>query len=76
VLNSFAGHRDRLGYAARRRGQAMGGGLVEGTTKERVNLGLKRAGARGPAARVGPFVELLAQSDRPEWTAYWAAQAA
>jgi hypothetical protein len=77
VLNYFAGHRDRLGYAARlRRGQAIGSGLVEGTIKERVNLRLKRTGARWQAARVGPFVELLAQSDGPEWTEYWAAQAA
>jgi hypothetical protein len=50
--------------------------LVEGAIQERVNLRLKRAGARWRAARVGPFVELLAQSDSPGWAAYWAAQAA
>lgn len=77
VLNYFAGHRDRLGYAARlRRGQVIGSGLMEGTIKERVNLRLKRTGARWQAVRVGPFVELLAQSDGPEWAEYWAAQAA
>ncbi len=77
VLNYFAGHRDRLGYAARlRRGQAIGSGLVEGTIKERVNLRLKRTGARWQAARVGPFVEFLAQSDGPEWTEHWATQPA
>lgn len=77
VLNYFAGHRDRLGYAARlRRGQVIGSGLVEGTIKERVNLRLKRTGARWQADRVGPFVEFLAQSDSPEWNEYWAAQAA
>ncbi len=77
VLNYFAGHRHRLGYAVRlRRGQVIGSGLVEGTIKQRVNLRLKRTGARWQAARVGPFVELLARSDGPEWTEYWAAQAA
>jgi hypothetical protein len=77
VLNYFAGHRDRLGYAARlRRGQVIGSGLVEGTIKERVNLRLKRTGARWQAARVGPFVELLALSDGPEWNEHWTAQAA
>jgi hypothetical protein len=71
-LNYFAGHRDRLGYAVRlRRGQVIGSGLVEGTIKERVNLRLKRTGARWRAAQVGPFVELLALSDSPEWDEYW-----
>ena len=50
ALNYFAGHRDRLGYAVRlRRGQAIGSGLVEGAIKERVNLRLKRTGARWQA---------------------------
>lgn len=76
VLNYFAGHRDRLGYAVRlRRGQVIGSGLVEGTIKQRVNLRLKRTGARWQPMRVGPFVELLALSDSPEWNEYWAAQA-
>jgi hypothetical protein len=71
-LNYFAGHRDRMGYAVRlQRGQAIGSGLVEGTIKERVNLRLKRTGARWRAERVGPFVELLALSDTPEWGEYW-----
>jgi hypothetical protein len=77
ALNYFAGHRDRLGYAARlRRGQVIGSGLVEGTIKQRVNLRLKRTGARWQATRVGPFVELLAHSDGPQWADYWATQAA
>jgi hypothetical protein len=77
VLNYFAGHRDRLGYAVRlRRGQAIGSGLVEGTIKERVNLRMKRTGARWQTAGVGPFVELLALADSPEWPEYWAALAA
>lgn len=72
TLNYFAGHRDRLGYAVRlQRGQAIGSGLVEGTIKERVNLRLKRTGARWLARRVGPFVEFLALSDTVEWEEHW-----
>lgn len=77
VLNYFAAHRDRLGYAARlHRGQSIGSGLVEGTIKELVNLRMKRTGARWQTARVGRFVELLALSRSPEWNEYWAALAA
>ena len=77
TLNYFAGHRDRLGYAVRlRRGQAIGSGLVEGTIEERVNLRLKRTGARWRAERVGAFVELLAMADTSEWDEYWKSPAA
>ena len=70
--NYLAGHRDRLSYAARvRRGQSIGSGLVEGTIKQRVNLRLKRTGARWRVEGVGAFVELLALSDTPEWVEYW-----
>jgi hypothetical protein len=76
-LNYFAGHRDRMGYAVRLlRGQAIGSGLVEGTIKERVNLRLKRTGARWRAERVGPLVELLALCDTVEWVEYWKTLAA
>ena len=72
ALNYLAGHRDRLHYAARlRRGQSIGSGLVEGTIQQRVNLRLKRTGARWRADGVGPLVELLAMSDTPEWAEYW-----
>ena len=77
ALNYFAGHRDRLNYAVRlRRGQAVGSGLVEGTIEERVNLRLKRTGARWRAQRVGSFVELLALADTAEWDEYWTSLAA
>jgi hypothetical protein len=77
VLNYFCGHQDRLGYAARlRRGQAIGSGLVEGTIKQRVNLRMKRSGARWLAEHVGPFVEMLVLVDGPEWGEFWAAMAA
>lgn len=72
VLNDFAGHRDRMGYAVRlQRGQAIGSGLVEGTIKQRVNVRLKRTGARWRAEHVGPFVELLALADTVEWVEHW-----
>jgi hypothetical protein len=74
VANYLAGHRDRLGYAARlRRGQAIGSGLIEGTIKQRVSLRMKRSGARWLADHVGPFVELCAIADGPEWEHYWSA---
>ena len=77
VLNYFCGHQGRLGYAARlRRGQAIGSGLVEGTVKQRVNLRMKRSGARWLPQHVGPFVELLAMADGPEWSEFWASMAA
>jgi hypothetical protein len=73
ALNYLAGHRARVNYAVRlRRGQAIGSGLVEGTIKQRVNLRLKRTGARWLPGGVGPFVEMLAMSDTPEWNEYWA----
>lgn len=77
VLNYFCGHQGRLGYAARlRRGQTIGSGLVEGTIKQRVNVRMKRSGARWLPEQVGPFVELLALADGPEWSEFWASMAA
>jgi hypothetical protein len=76
-LNYFAGHRDRLGYAARlRRGQAIGSGLVEGSIKQLVNLRRKRTGARWRVAGVGPFVEFVALAESPEWDEFWMTLAA
>lgn len=72
ALNYFAGHQERLGYAARlRRGQAVGSGLVEGSIKQLVNLRMKRTGARWRVGGVGPFVEFLALADGTEWHEYW-----
>jgi hypothetical protein len=73
TLNYFCGHQERLGYAVRlRRGQVIGSGLVEGTIKQRVNIRMKRSGARWRAGQVGPLVELMAMADSPEWSEYWA----
>ncbi len=77
VLNYFCGHQVRLGYAARlRRGQVIGSGLVEGTIKQRVNVRMKRSGARWLPQHAGPFVELLVLADGPEWSEFWASMAA
>jgi len=73
VLNYSCGHQGRLNYALRlRRGQVIGSGLVEGTIKQRVNVRMKRSGARWQPDQVGPFVELLALAESPEWSEYWA----
>lgn len=77
VLSYFIEHQQRLGYAARLvRGQAIGSGLVEGTIKQRVNLRMKRGSARWLPQHVGPFVELMALSDTPEWEELWSSMAA
>jgi hypothetical protein len=77
VLNYFCGQQGRLGYAVRlRRGQVIGSGLVEGSIKQRVNVRMKRSGARWLAGHVGPFVELLALADSSEWSEFWASTAA
>jgi hypothetical protein len=76
VLNYFSAHQGRLGYAGRlRRGQVIGSGLVEGTIKQRVNLRVKRTGARWQPGHVGPFVEFMAMADSLEWDEHWAAMA-
>jgi len=73
VLNYFAGHQGRLGYALRlRRGQSIGSGLVEGSIKQLLNRRVKQTGARWRVEHVGPFVELGALAAGPEWQAFWA----
>jgi hypothetical protein len=77
VLNYFCGHQGKLGYALRlRRGEAIGSGLVEGTIKQRVNARMKRGSARWLPQHVGPFIELSAMEDTPEWAEYWSVTAA
>jgi hypothetical protein len=72
VLNYFAGHQERLGYALRlRRGQSIGSGLVEGSIKQLLNKRLKQTGARWRTEHVGPFVELGALAAGPEWQTFW-----
>jgi hypothetical protein len=48
----------------------------KGTIKQRVNVRMKRSGARWLAKHVGPFVELLAVSDSAEWSEFWINMAA
>lgn len=72
TLNYFAGHQGRLNYALRlRRGQSIGSGMIEGTIKQVLNRRMKQTGARWKARHVGPFVELCALVDGPEWGALW-----
>jgi hypothetical protein len=72
TLNYFAGHQERLPYALRlRRGQAIGSGMVEGSIKQLLNRRLKQTGARWKMEHVGPFVELHALANGPEWNAHW-----
>ncbi len=72
VANYLAGHQGRLNYAARlHRGQSIGSGLIEGTIKQYITRRMKRSGARWQPEHVGPFVELAAVSDGPEWEDYW-----
>jgi hypothetical protein len=72
ALNYFAGQQERLGYALRlRRGQPIGSGMVEGSIKQLLNRRLKQTGARWKTEHVGPFVELHALANGPEWNAYW-----
>jgi len=72
VLNYFASHQDRLSYALRlRRGQSIGSGMIEGSIKQLLNRRMKQTGARWKAAHVGPFVELSALANGPEWQAFW-----
>jgi hypothetical protein len=72
VLNYFAGHQERLGYALRvRRGQSIGSGLVEGSIKQLLNKRMKQTGARWKVKHVGSFVEFTALAAGPEWQAFW-----
>lgn len=72
VLNYFATHQGRVNYALRlQRGQAIGSGMVEGSIKQLLNRRMKQTGARWKVRHVGPFVELAALADSPEWGAFW-----
>jgi hypothetical protein len=68
ALNYFAGRQERLNYALRlRRGQSIGRGMIEGTIKQLLNRRMKQTGARWKTRHVGPFMELCALVDGPEW---------
>jgi hypothetical protein len=72
MLNFFACHQERLKYALRlRRGQSIGGGMVEGSIKQLLLRRLKQTGARWTTKHVGPFVELYSLANDPGWNAYW-----
>lgn len=70
----LAKHPTRLDYAGRlAAGRSIGSGAVEGAVKQLVNLRMKRTGARWKVEHVGPFVELLALWEAPEWEGLWVA---
>ena len=70
----LANHPTHLDYAGRlASGRSIGSGAVEGAIKRWVNLRMKRSGARWRVEHVGPFVELQALCDSPEWDALWIA---
>jgi len=68
----LAKHPTRLDYAERlAAGRSIGSGAVEGTTKQQVNLRMKRTGARWRVEHVGLLVELSALSHTPGWQTLW-----
>lgn len=70
----LAKHPNRREYAARlAAGRSIGSGAVEGAIKQIINLRIKRTGARWKLDHVGPFVELRALSETPEWHHLWTA---
>ena len=70
----LANHPTHLDYAGRlASGRSIGSGAVEGAIKQWVNLRMKRSGARWRVDNVGPFVELLAMFETPDWTDLWTA---
>lgn len=70
----LAKHPTRPGYAGRpASGLSIGSGAVEGAVKQLVNLRMKRTGARWKVEHVGPFVELLALWETPDWEGLWIA---
>ena len=74
-LASYLGsHPTRLGYAQRlASGRSIGSGLIEGSVKQLVNRRMKLTGARWRVEHVGPFVELAAVIDTPDWHDLWTA---
>lgn len=52
-------------------GMSLDSGAVEGAVQQRVDGRMKRTGDRGKVEPVGPFVELLALCETPEWEGPW-----
>ena len=70
----LANHPTHLDYAGRlASGRSIGSGAVEGAIQQWVNLRMKRSGARWRVENVGPFVELLAMAETPDWNDLWTA---
>ena len=70
----LAKHPTHVDYAGRlASGRSIGSGAVEGAIKQWINLRMKRSGARWRVEHVGPFVELSALFDTPDWDDLWTA---
>lgn len=70
----LAKHPTRQDYTPRlAAGRSIGSRAIEGAIKQIINLRMKRTGARWKVAHVGPFVELRAHSETPEWQQLWTA---
>jgi hypothetical protein len=74
LMNYFAGHQDRLNYAARlSRGQSIGSGMVEGAAKNLIGRRLKANNARWCAANVNRIAGVCAALYSGTWEPYWEA---
>jgi hypothetical protein len=72
MLNYFAGHQQRLNYAARlHRGQSIGSGMVEGAAKNMIGRRLKANNARWRDANVDRIGGTCAALYSETWEAYW-----
>jgi hypothetical protein len=74
LVSYFAKQTTRLNYAWRlATGRSIGSGLVEGTIKQVVVRRLKQTGAQWRVEHVGPFAQLCALAQGPDWAGYWTA---
>jgi hypothetical protein len=74
LMNYFAGHQDRLNYAARLyRGQSIGSGMVEGAAKNLIGRRLKANNARWRVANVNRIAGVCAALYSGTWDPYWEA---
>ncbi len=74
LASDLGAHPTRPGDAQRlANGRSIGSGLIEGSVKQLVNRRTKLTGARWRVEHVGPFVELAAVIDTPDWHDFWIA---
>ena len=72
MMNYFAGHQDRLKYAARlKRGQSIGSGMVEGAAKNMIGRRLKANNARWIVGNVNKMGTVCSAMYSGYWDAFW-----